>query len=146
VIEHRDVGGDGGRMIVRHVDRAGTELDALRRLDQRADEHRARRDVLGAIGVMLADIAFDIAELVRKDERLAILAQRLSPVLLDRMDRHGEEAELHQTLHGSFRPSDSKARIHNHDTHDKSNESQTMQVWRLWIPGSRRAFGPRPPE
>src|SRR3954453_18102238 len=95
MIEHRDVRRDCSRMIVRHVDGAGAEFDALRRLDQRANKHHARRDVLGAVGVMLADIAFDVAELVGEDERLAILAQRNAPVLLDRMDRHGEEAEVH---------------------------------------------------
>ena len=46
---------------------------------------------------VLADIAFGEAELVGEQERLAVLAQRLPPVLVQRMDRHGEEAELHWT-------------------------------------------------
>ena len=45
---------------------------------------------------VLADIAFGVAELVGQDERLAVLAQRLPPVLVERMDRHGEEAEVHR--------------------------------------------------
>ena len=45
---------------------------------------------------VLADIAFDEAELVGQDEGLAVLAQRCPPVLVQRMDRHGEEAELHE--------------------------------------------------
>ena len=74
---------------------AGAELDALGRLDQRGDEHHARGDVLGAVGGVLADVALDEAELVGEDERLAVLAQRRPPVLAQRMDRHGEEAEFH---------------------------------------------------
>ena len=97
MVEHRGIRRHRRRMIVRHVDRAGAELDAPGRLDQRADEHHARGDVLGAVGVVLADIAFGVAELVGEDERLAILAQRLAPVLLERMDRHGEEAEIHRS-------------------------------------------------
>jgi hypothetical protein len=88
-------------MVVRHVDRAGAELDAPGRLDQRADEHHAGGDVLGAVGVVLADIAFGVAELVGENESLAILAQRLPPVLVERMDRHGEEAEVHLILRRS---------------------------------------------
>ncbi len=70
----------------------------------RADEHHAGGDVLGAIGVMLADIAFGVAEFVGEQERLAILAQRLPPILVERMDRHGEEAEVHRVTPGP-RPS-----------------------------------------
>src|SRR5581483_6235400 len=44
---------------------------------------------------MLADIALDEAELVGEQERLAILAQRLPPVLVQRMDRHRKKAKLH---------------------------------------------------
>ena len=65
---------------------------------RRGDEHHAGRDVLGLVGRVLADIAFGEAELVGEDERLAVLAQRLPPVLVQRMDRHGEEAELHRGL------------------------------------------------
>jgi hypothetical protein len=34
---------------------------------------------------VLADIALDVAELVGKEERLAVLAQRCPPVLVERM-------------------------------------------------------------
>ena len=64
-------------------------------VDQAGDEHGAGGDVLGAVGGVLADIAFDEAELVGEDESLAVLAQRLPPVLVLRVDRHREEAELH---------------------------------------------------
>src|SRR3954470_15206265 len=52
---------------------------------------------------MLTDIAFGVAELVGEDESLAILAQRHAPVFLQRMNRHGEEAEVHWTLRHSGR-------------------------------------------
>jgi hypothetical protein len=44
---------------------------------------------------MLPDIALDEAELVGQHERLAILAERLAPILAQGMKRHCEEAELH---------------------------------------------------
>ena len=72
----------------------------LGRVDQARDEHRAGGDVLGLVGGVLADIALGEAELVGEDEGLAVLAQRLPPVLVQRMDRHGEEAELHRDAPG----------------------------------------------
>src|SRR5687768_14736774 len=85
-------------MAVRHVDRAGAELDALGRIGERGDEHGAGGDVLGLVGRVLADITLDEAELVGEQEGLAILAQRLPPILAEAMDRHGEKAELHRRL------------------------------------------------
>ena len=85
----------GRGMRVGHVDGAGAELDALGGVDQRGDEHDARGDVLGLVGDVLADVALHEAELVGQDERLAVLPERHPPILLERMDRHGEEAELH---------------------------------------------------
>jgi hypothetical protein len=46
---------------------------------------------------VFADITLGKAQLVGQDERLAILAQRCPPILVERMDRHGEEAELHDS-------------------------------------------------
>jgi hypothetical protein len=34
------------------------------------------------------------AELIGEDKRLAVFGERLPPILVQRMDRHGEEAEL----------------------------------------------------
>ena len=95
MIEHGDVGSDRGRMLVRHVHGASAKLDGLGVVDEAGDEHHARRDILGAVGRVLADISFDKAELVSQQERLTILAQGLPPVLVQRMDRHGEKAEFH---------------------------------------------------
>jgi hypothetical protein len=47
---------------------------------------------------MLADIALGETELVGEDESLTIFPQRLPPVLVQRVDRHREETELHLTL------------------------------------------------
>jgi hypothetical protein len=55
----------------------------------------ARGDVLGLVGHVFADIALHEAELVGQDEGLAVLPERQPPVLLQRMERHGEEAEFH---------------------------------------------------
>ena len=95
VIEHRDLRRDGGRMAVRHVHGAGAKLDRFGAVDQACKEHQARRDVLGLIGDVLAGISLNKAEFVGKYKSLAVFAQRLSPILVERMDRHGEEAEFH---------------------------------------------------
>ena len=49
-------GGKRGRMGVRHVDGAGTELDLLGRCCKPGDEGDAGCDVLGPVGDVLADI------------------------------------------------------------------------------------------
>jgi hypothetical protein len=95
VIEHGDLAGHGRRVRVRQVDGAGAEPHALDAIDQRGKEHGARGDVLGAVGDMLTRIAFDEPKLVGQYERLAVLGQAHPPILLERMDRHREEAELH---------------------------------------------------
>src|SRR5260370_42045158 len=70
-------------------------------MDQHDDDNRAGGEVLDLVGGVLADIAGDIAELIRQDEGLAILAQGLPPLLVEGMDRHGEETELHLDLRWS---------------------------------------------
>ena len=84
-----------GGMYVGHVDRAGAQFYPLRRLDERRDEHDARGDILRFVGDVLADETFDEAEFVRQDESFAVFAQGLAPILVDRVDWHGEKAELH---------------------------------------------------
>jgi hypothetical protein len=46
---------------------------------------------------VLADVTLGEAELVGEDESLTVLAQRLPPILVHRVDRHSEETELHST-------------------------------------------------
>jgi hypothetical protein len=64
-------------------------------MDQSGDEDHAGGDVLRLIGGMLANVAFGESQLVGENECFTILAQRLPPVLVERMDRHCEETELH---------------------------------------------------
>jgi hypothetical protein len=51
--------------------------------------------MFSAVGDVLPDIAFRKAQFVGKQEGFAVLLQRLSPILLDGMDRHREKPELH---------------------------------------------------
>ena len=82
-------------MHVRQVGGAGGELDGLGVVDQRRVEHHAVGDVLARVGQVLADEGVVEAELVGQDDRLAVLAQRLRPVPVHRMHRHGEVAQPH---------------------------------------------------
>ncbi len=74
---------------------AGRELDGLGVVDQRREEHHAVGDVLAGVGQMLADEGVVEAELVGEDDGLAVLAQRLRPVPVHRVHRHGEVAQPH---------------------------------------------------
>ncbi len=85
-------------MRVRQIHRAGAELDALGRVHERREKERAGGDVLGLVGGVFAAIGLGEAELVGEHEGFAVLAERLAPVLVERMDRHGEEAELHAAI------------------------------------------------
>src|SRR6266850_339358 len=82
-------------MAVGEVDRAAAELDALRVARQRGDEDEARGDGLGEIGDVLADERLFVAQALGQEHRLAVLGERLAPVAADRVQRHGEVAELH---------------------------------------------------
>jgi hypothetical protein len=44
---------------------------------------------------MFADIGLGEPEFVGQEEGFAIFAQRLPPILVERMDRHGKETEIH---------------------------------------------------
>jgi hypothetical protein len=95
MIEHRQLGRDRDRMRVRHVHRAGAELDVLGVVGQRRQKDRAGGDVLRLVGGVLAAQSDREAELVGQDESFAILAQRRPPILVQGMDRHGEKAKIH---------------------------------------------------
>jgi hypothetical protein len=94
-IDHRDFRRRERRMAVGEVDRAAAELDAARVARERGDEDQARGDGLGEVGEVLADERFLEAEPLGEQHRLAVLFQRLAPVASDRVQRHGEVAELH---------------------------------------------------
>jgi hypothetical protein len=72
------------------------EPHALDAIDQRRQEDGRGGDVFAAIGGMLAGIGLHEAELVGKHEGLAILLERLAPILCRRVDGHREKAELHE--------------------------------------------------
>src|SRR4051794_24684037 len=97
-------------MAVGEIDRAAAELDALRVARERGDEDQARRDRLGEIGDVLADERLLEAQALRQQHRLAILGQRLAPVAPDRMQRHGEVAQLHARPYAILAASSSAAR------------------------------------
>jgi len=98
MIEHRDRGGNRRGMCVRHVDGAGAEPDLFGRGGEPGDESDAGGDVLGLVGNVLADIGLAEPEFISQQERLAVLVERLPPILAERMDRHGKEPELHGLL------------------------------------------------
>ena len=62
------------------------------------DESDAGRNVLGSVGDVLANIGFGEAEFIGQQESLAILLERKPPILVDGMDRHRKEPELHGLL------------------------------------------------
>ena len=47
---------------------------------------------------VFTDIGFREAKLIGQDECLAIFSQALPPILVQRMDRHGEETQFHRAL------------------------------------------------
>ncbi len=97
MIEHGDLRRHRGGMIVRQVHGAGAELHSLHAVGERGEEHGARGDVLGAVGNVLASEALDEPELIGKHEGFPVLAQGLAPVLVERVDGHGEKAEPHRS-------------------------------------------------
>jgi hypothetical protein len=64
MIEHRHASRNGGRMSVRHVGRAGTQLDLFGGGCDPCDERNAGSDILGSIGDVFADVAFSEAQFV----------------------------------------------------------------------------------
>lgn len=53
MIQHRDIGSDGGWMAVGHVDRATAQFDVLGFVRNARQENQIVGDVLGQIGDML---------------------------------------------------------------------------------------------
>src|ERR1700722_20878810 len=82
-------------MGVRHVDGAGAELDLLGGGGDPGQEGDAGGDVLGPVGDMLADIGLGKPEFIGQQEGFTILPERLTPILVERMDWHGKETEIH---------------------------------------------------
>ena len=95
VIEHGDVGGEGGRVAVGKVQRAGTQLDLVRGMDQTCKEHETRRNGFGQIGRMFANIGLHEPQLVRQNDGFAVFLEGFEVVAARRVQGHGEVTELH---------------------------------------------------
>src|SRR5712672_1700507 len=85
-------------MGIRQVDSSGTDFDLFGCRREPGDEGDAGGDVLGLVGDVFADIAFAKAQFVGEQEGFPVLSEGLPPILLERMDRHREEPELHGLL------------------------------------------------
>jgi hypothetical protein len=96
VVDHGDLAGHHGRMVVGQVDRARAELDVLGLVEKPGNEDQGGRDRFRRIGHVLAEVPFDEAQAIRNEREFAILLERLGQRAIDRMDRHREEAKLHE--------------------------------------------------
>ena len=86
------------RVVIGQRDDAGGELDALRALARRGQEHLRRADHLPAARMVLAAPEFVVAELVELLDEVEIAAELQHRVLADRMMRSEKGAEI-QTRH-----------------------------------------------
>src|SRR5262249_16529360 len=98
VVEHGGVDRDDYRMHLREVGGSSGELDGLGAVNECRLEHHAVGDVLARIGQVLADEGVIEAQVVREDDRLTILTQRLGPVPVHRVNGHGEVTQPHQAF------------------------------------------------
>src|SRR4051794_14860956 len=95
MIEHRRLRSDQHRMHMRQIGGAGRELDLPRFRYQRGQKDHAVGDVLAGIGEMLAHERVVKPEAVGEDDSLAVLLERLAPLPVHRVNRHGEIAQTH---------------------------------------------------
>ncbi len=98
MIEHRRLHRDQHGVHMGEVRGAGGELDPRRRRDQRGVEHHAVGDGLAGVGEVLAHEGVVETELVGQDDGLAVLLERLGPVAVHGVHRHGEVAQPHSRL------------------------------------------------
>ncbi len=91
----RDVEG----VVIGQRDDPSGELDALRPLTRRGEEHLGRADHLPAARMVLAAPELVVAELVQELDQVEIAAELKHRVLADRMVR-GEKGAETQTRHG----------------------------------------------
>ena len=98
VIELRDAVGEDEGIVVRDAAYARAEPDPLRERDRLGDEQVRRGDVLPLRGEVLADPGLGIAERVERDDLIQVRLERLGEVRTRRVQRHGEEAELHRAV------------------------------------------------
>ena len=94
VIELHHALRDIERMVIRQRDDPGGELDALRPLPCRGQEHFRRGDHFPAAGMMLAAPEFVVAELVQPLDQVEVAAELQHRVFADRMVRREKGAEI----------------------------------------------------
>src|SRR6266511_1819396 len=85
-------------MHLREVRGPGRELDPLGRRDQRGLKHHAVGDGLAGVGEMLAHEGVVEPELIGENDGLAVLLERLDPITVHGVHRHGEVAQSHSRL------------------------------------------------
>jgi hypothetical protein len=81
---------------VRQIAGPRTQLDALCRVDQRREEHKAVANVLGLVCQVFTDEYIVKAELVGQDDGLSVFLQSLGGVAMQRVHRHHEHAQFHR--------------------------------------------------
>src|SRR5262249_51701804 len=104
VVEHGGVDRDDYRMHLREVGGSSGELDGLGAVNECRLEHHAVGDVLARIGRWLADEGVIEPPLVREDDRLTILTQRLGPPPAHGVNGHGKVPHPHQPFSFSTIP------------------------------------------
>ena len=85
MVEQHGTLGDHVRVVVRHADDAGAQLDVASALRRGGDEDLRAGDDLAAGGVMLADPGLVVTELVEVHDQIEVALQRQRRVL----DRQG---------------------------------------------------------
>ena len=102
VVEHRHLGRHAGGVRIRQVHGARAETDRSGLVGKARKEGDRRGDDLGMVGRVLAAIGLGKAQLLRQEERLAILSNALRDRLVQRVDRHGEKRQFHLALRAAL--------------------------------------------
>src|SRR5262252_740254 len=85
-------------MHLREVGGSSGEFDGLGVVNESRLEQHAVGNVLACVSQMLTDEGVIEAQLVREDDRFPVLAQRLGPVPVHRVNGHGEVTQPHQAF------------------------------------------------
>src|SRR5262252_4021215 len=85
-------------MHLREVGGSSGEFDGLGVVNESRLEQHAVGNVLACVSQMLTDEGVIEAQLVREDNRFPVLAQRLGPVPVHRVNGHGEVTQPHQAF------------------------------------------------
>ena len=86
-------------MMIRNRDDARAELDALRALRGRREEHLGRRDRLPSAGMMLTDPELVVAEAVEQGREFEVALELEHRMFADRMMRSEKNAKAKPVVH-----------------------------------------------